>query len=377
MPIDPMPVTDAAAAFAEGWAPMPQPTVEVQRAEPITPEEAVLAELAGERQPSPAVAILGLGPSIGQYLDTVKRLGNRRRIADETWAINALGDILTCDLTFHMDDVRVQEMRAAAHPRRVARNVLELRQRLAEAKAADQAAQAEAYRSMKLIAGYSLAEGAPLLIEAEEGFRAAVAKAGEQAIRIKQLEHALAVAQAEAAQPESNIGAMLEWLKTHKGPVITSTVHPDYPCLVEYPLADVLSEVPFGYFNNTCAYAVAYAIFKGFKRISMWGCDFTYPNAHHAESGRGCVEFWLGYAAARGVRLTIASLSSLMDACVEPERRWYGYDFDWLVSEPGENRVHIRRVPRDKVPTADEIEARYDHAQHPAGAMAGEPGAAA
>lgn len=62
------------------------------------------------------VALVGLGPSAEEYMDLAKRLGGRRALADETWAINGLGDVLACDRIFHMDDVRIQEIRAAASP---------------------------------------------------------------------------------------------------------------------------------------------------------------------------------------------------------------------------------------------------------------------
>jgi SAM-dependent methyltransferase len=42
--------------------------------------------------------------------------GGRRKFCDETWGINALGDVLACDRVFHMDDVRIQEIRAEARP---------------------------------------------------------------------------------------------------------------------------------------------------------------------------------------------------------------------------------------------------------------------
>src|SRR4051812_35697873 len=62
------------------------------------------------------VAIVGLGPSSVYYLDLAKRAGGRRGLADEIWGINALGDVLACDRIFHMDDVRIQQLRADAQP---------------------------------------------------------------------------------------------------------------------------------------------------------------------------------------------------------------------------------------------------------------------
>jgi hypothetical protein len=232
----------------------------------------------GSNAPPSHVAILGLGPSVTQYLEIVKRLGGRRKFCDETWSINALGDVFASDCVFHMDDVRVQEIRAAA-------------------------------------------------------------------------------------DPQGNIAPLLQWIKTSKVPVITSRKHHDYPALVEFPLAEVISRFGQAYFNSTAAYAVAYALFRGVKRISCFGMDFTYPNAHHAEKGRACVEFWLGMAIARGVDVRIPKGSSLMDGCHTQAEKLYGYDTREVIIKPG-NPTRIRF--REKAPpTAEQVEANYDHRKHP------------
>lgn len=80
----------------------------------VCQRDAVPAEDDGPR--GKHVAILGLGPSVDQYLDITKRQGGRSKFCDEVWAINALGNVFDCDLVFHMDDVRIQEIRAAAAP---------------------------------------------------------------------------------------------------------------------------------------------------------------------------------------------------------------------------------------------------------------------
>ena len=103
------------------------------------------------------VAIVGLGPSSAVYVDICKRLGDRRKYCDQTWVINAFGAVLVHDLLFHMDDVRVQMIRAQA-------------------------------------------------------------------------------------EPQSNIAAMVQWLRTHVGPVVTSIAHPDFPALIEFPLEDMVNE---------------------------------------------------------------------------------------------------------------------------------------
>lgn len=227
------------------------------------------------------VAILGLGPSLTQYLEITKRLGGRSRFCDEVWTINALGDVFAGDLVFHMDDVRIQEIRAQA-------------------------------------------------------------------------------------SPESNIAAMLGWLKTHQGPVMTSRAHPAYPCLVEFPLEDVLNDLGHDYFNSTAAYAIAFAIHIGVEKISVFGMDFTYPDAHDAEKGRGCVEFWLGTAAARGIKISLPKTTTLMDAMNSRAARLYGYDtqnVNFIMQPDGQLKLEFNE--RTTLPTAEEIEAAYDHSAHP------------
>lgn len=232
------------------------------------------------------VAILGLGPSVNQFLQLAKRNGGRRAVCDQVWGINAIGDVIACDLVFHMDDVRVQEIRAAA-------------------------------------------------------------------------------------APESNIAQMLRWVRTHPGPIVTSYKHPDYPGLVEFPLAEILNLCPNGYMNTTAACAVAYAIREllkhdGPRKLSCWGMDFTYPDAHDAEKGRACVEFWLGFASAKGIELLVPRTTTLLDAMypMTGVERFYGYDgFDLKFGRDGE-RITVEQTPK-ALPTAEEIEHRYDHSRHP------------
>lgn len=244
--------------------------------------------MTAPKKKAPAhVTIIGLGPSLAQYSDLVKRLGGRRKYSDETWAINALGDLYACDRIFHMDDVRIQEIRAAA-------------------------------------------------------------------------------------RPESNIAVMLQWLKTTRIPVVTSRTHPDYPALVEFPLEAVINNLKYDYFNSTAAWAVAYAIHIGVEKISLFGCDYTYPDAHDAEKGRACLEFWLGYAAARGIKIGMPQTTTLMDAIYPRQKRLYGYDTrNVSFIDGGKGHLKVEYSEVEKLPTADEIESDYDHSKHPNALVSG------
>ena len=226
------------------------------------------------------VAILGLGPSVDKFSLLSRKAGGQHVICDEVWSINAIGDVFNSDRVFHMDDVRIQEVRAAT-------------------------------------------------------------------------------------APASNIAEMLAWMKKHPGPIYTSRANTAYPGLVEFPLEEVINGVPQGYFNSTAAYAVAYAVHIGVEKILCFGMDFTYPNAEDAEKGRACVEFWLGVAAARGMQIALPNTTTLLDAMCPAGERFYGYDCVDLAFTRQGNRITVSMAEKAALPSAEEIEHRYDHDRHP------------
>jgi len=264
------------------------PAVITQAETQDTPPPASL-KVAAPAQVPDHVAIVGLGPSCREFFELTRRMGGMSAYCDEVWGLNAIGDVLACDRIFHMDDVRIQELRAEA-------------------------------------------------------------------------------------RPDSNIAAMVQWLKRHPGPVYTSVVREGYPGLVAFPLQDVLNgrydtNGAAPYFNSTAAYAIAYAVHIGVKQISLFGLDYTLANAHQAEKGRACCEFWLGIAAARGIEVSVSGASSLMDACEKDEARLYGYDCVDVTLRDVPGGVEVLFAEREVIPTAAEIEERYDHSKHPSPLM--------
>ena len=154
------------------------------------------------------------------------------------------------------------------------------------------------------------------------------------------------------------LAAMLAWVRKHPGPIYTSIVHPDFPSLVEYPLQDVIGAVGTAYFNNTVAYAVVYAIHIGVKKLSLFGCDYSYGEAGHEGTGRACVEFWLGVAAAKGVHVSVSDNSTLMDA-MHPDRKFYGYEGYKVEIEPAPDGLSkVKLTPRKEVLATVDLENR-------------------
>lgn len=147
---------------------------------------------------------------------------------------------------------------------------------------------------------------------------------------------------------------MLEWVKTHPGPVYTSTAYPEYPALVEYPIRDVLATLGgFPYLNTSVAYAIAFAMHIGVAELALYGCDYTYPDIHISESGRGCAEFLLGVAVAKGMQLKLPPTTTLLDSNKPDDFRLYGYTRGLRVRMAGK-AVHVQHGP---FPTSTATEA--------------------
>jgi hypothetical protein len=161
----------------------------------------------------------------------------------------------------------------------------------------------------------------------------------------------------------SYIGHMLnEFQAPDTVPVYTSRTHPEFPRMQAYPLEEVINACGTNYFNNTAAYAIAYAIYLGVKRISCFGIDFTYPDAGYAEKGRGCCEYWLGRAMERGIQVFIPNTSSLLDAC---KPILYGYDTLDVVTAFKDGKCTVTMTERNTLPSAEEIEKSYNHGEPP------------
>ncbi|MCP4569106.1 MAG: hypothetical protein GY841_16145 [FCB group bacterium] len=127
-------------------------------------------------------------------------------------------------------------------------------------------------------------------------------------------------------------------LKTMGIPIITTQHYPEWPMSFPYPLPEVINAVGVPYFNNSVAYAVGLAMYHKFDHILLYGADFTYPNSHVGEQGRGNVEFLLGQAERQGTKVSIARNSNLMDTNVPVPERLYGYKSPPAVVGVGEGK---------------------------------------
>ena len=93
-------------------------------------------------------------------------------------------------------------------------------------------------------------------------------------------------------------------------PIYTPTVWEDCPTTVAFPKTEV-EQLPFGtYHASTVDWMIALALREGFEEIALYGLNMT--ESGEPISARGCIEFWLGQAAARGVAIRIPEKSHLL-----------------------------------------------------------------
>lgn len=99
-----------------------------------------------------------------------------------------------------------------------------------------------------------------------------------------------------------------EWLQTNTEVTVFMAEHfDDVPMSRRFPL-DEMKEYFKGaewYFTTTVAYAIAYAIYAGYKRIEVYGVEME-TNTEYGHQ-RPCVAYWCGVAYGKGIEVDFHS----------------------------------------------------------------------
>ena len=84
-----------------------------------------------------------------------------------------------------------------------------------------------------------------------------------------------------------------------------------YIDLVSYPIDEVIRYFGTDYFTNTVDYAIALAIYRKFTGIGLYGVNMS--NATEYAYQKPGVEFWIGQAMGRGIKVTVhGNLSTIL-----------------------------------------------------------------
>jgi hypothetical protein len=93
-----------------------------------------------------------------------------------------------------------------------------------------------------------------------------------------------------------------------------------YIDLATYPIKEVIERFETDYFSSTVDYAIALALFRGYKEINLYG--ITLGIADYSKLKCGC-DFWCGYAKGLGAKIKVHGESTVMKTT---DGLIYGYD---------------------------------------------------
>ncbi len=103
-------------------------------------------------------------------------------------------------------------------------------------------------------------------------------------------------------------------------PVYLREKMPEVPSSEAFPVDEIVAK--FGrYFTNTVSWMIAYAIYLEVKEIGVYGVDMAQDGEY--KSQRPSCEFFLGWAAGAGIKITIPAESDLLKC-----RMLYGIETD-------------------------------------------------
>lgn len=275
------------------------------------------------------VCLIGMGPSIQDYLGETLTQELKPEHHDEVWGINMVGNCVRCDLIFWTDDLE-QQKNYQPHKLIPTVNVKNFVRENGQT-IADICGE-EVGRWMQGILGMPEEVAGEVYNDVVEDMKTLVNKGSliklphEMMLRLGQAYGA--DGQAGKPDPSRDLTGLLQMLDRHKTPVMSAI---RYPEIIEnsfdYPI-DEIAQLSYDifrkpYLNNGVAMAIAYAMWKGVKTLRIYGCDFTYPNRDFAESGRACVESWLTAAVLKDINIGVAPHSSVFD--MVGEGAIYGY----------------------------------------------------
>lgn len=103
----------------------------------------------------------------------------------------------------------------------------------------------------------------------------------------------------------------IRFLQSLAIPVYMEEYHEDIPSSVRYPREEIVRDiVTLDYFTSTIAFMLALAIHKSYQEIHIYGVDMNGDTEYVHE--RPCVEFYIGIAIARGVKVVIPENSPVL-----------------------------------------------------------------
>jgi hypothetical protein len=143
------------------------------------------------------------------------------------------------------------------------------------------------------------------------------------------------------------------------GPIYTAREYDRFPHTTAYPIDYVVEKTGSAYLTNSVPYMLALAVAMGVQRIGIYGCDYEY-GAGKVERGRACLEYWCGFARAKGIEIYVPPSSSLLEG---GKQDMYGYWTEHVQVVQDGDRLKVQRSDKAQLPTAAMIERLMSHAK--------------
>ena len=108
-------------------------------------------------------------------------------------------------------------------------------------------------------------------------------------------------------------------------PIVSLHNFPEIKKLVRYPYNKIIEKfdgMGREFFTNSICYMIAYALYKGYDEIKLYGVDMATSMEYILE--RGGIEYWIGRAEGLGVKITNTQGSMV---CKTPMGIPYGFKY--------------------------------------------------
>ncbi len=102
---------------------------------------------------------------------------------------------------------------------------------------------------------------------------------------------------------KDNLGDVVARINKMRVPLVAPYKYAEIPLSEAFPLKECVKEFGIPYFSNTIAFMIAFALLEGAKDIEIFGVNQASGGEYFYE--KAGVEYWLGIANGRGVKVTI------------------------------------------------------------------------
>lgn len=107
---------------------------------------------------------------------------------------------------------------------------------------------------------------------------------------------------------QDSLGNVVARINNMRIPLIGPYKYAEIPLSETFPLKECVKQFGAPYFSNTISYMIAFALLNGAKEIELFGVNQAGSSEYFYE--KAGVEYWLGIAIGRGVKVTINGAKS-------------------------------------------------------------------